>query len=356
MNRLKSDQMGRPLRIALCTLAILALAGYGAFKVMHSPEWRNFDWHKLVTAILQIRARELLSAILLMYLTYFLRACRWYEFLRPVKRPNLMKLWVAQVLGFGAVAVLGRPGELVRPYMIARQEDMSVSSQMAVWVLERFYDFVAMILVVGASFVLGGTEGADDLSGQVAPILLRMRRLGVIILIATLVGIVLLVIYERRLRRGDIRLPVLANFAEGLAAVRSARAQILGALYSLGIWITIAAAFWMVLQAFGPPIDDLNLAASMLVMGFAIAGSVIQAPGVGGGSQVFAILALTEIFGVPAELATSAAVVLWALAFVAVVPLAALIALQQGISLGALRSMVRGSERSQTQKGQESIP
>ena len=84
----------------------------------------------------------------------------------------------------------------------------------------------------------------------------------------------------------------------------------------------------MVLQAFGPPLDDLNFASSMLVMGFAIAGSAIQAPGVGGGSQVLAILALTEIYGVAPEIATSAGIVLWLLAFMSVVPLAAIVAFQ----------------------------
>jgi uncharacterized membrane protein YbhN (UPF0104 family) len=131
------------------------------------------------------------------------------------------------------------------------------------------------------------------------------------------------------------------SFADGLICVRSPRAQVLVGLYSLGIWVTISAAFWMVLQAFGPPVDDLNFSASMLVMGMAIAGSVVQAPGVGGGSQVLAILALTEIYGVPPEVATSAGIVLWALAFVAVVPLAAVVGLQQGVSLGALRAMTR---------------
>jgi uncharacterized membrane protein YbhN (UPF0104 family) len=170
-------------------------------------------------------------------------------------------------------------------------------------------------------------------------------------------GSALLVLYEQRLRAGKPALRFLPerlahkvtagmqNFAGGLACVRSPRAQILGGLYSVGIWVTISAAFWMVIQSFGPPVDDLNFSASVLVMGFAIAGSVVQAPGVGGGSQVLAILALTEIFGVPPEVATSAGIVLWALAFVAVVPLAVVVALQQGISFGSLRAITQAPTR-----------
>jgi len=247
------------------------------------------------------------------------------------------------------VAILGRAGELTRPYLIAKQEDTPVSSQMAVWILERFYDFVGMILVVGGGFVLSGV-GTEDTA--TSPIVVAMRRAGISLLIVTAVGVVLLIVYERHMKGREPALRFLperyavgvrnglASFAQGLGAVRSTRAQILGALYSLGIWVSIAAAYWMVLQAFGPPLDDLNFASSMLVMGFSIAGSAIQAPGVGGGSQVLGILALTEIYGVPTEMATSAGIVLWMLAFLSVVPLATVIAFQQGISLRSIRAMI----------------
>ena len=50
---------------------------------------------------------------------------------------------------------------------------------------------------------------------------------------------------------------------------------------------------------------------------------------------------LTEIYGVPPEIATTAGIVLWGLAFMSVLPLAAGIGLQQGISWRSLRMMAR---------------
>ncbi len=345
--------MKRPVRVITTGLVVAAFIGYAAWTVMHNPAWRNFDYRKLFQTIEQIRVPEMLGAALLMYMTYFLRACRWYEFLLPVKATDIRRNFVAMVMGFGAVAVLGRPGELVRPYLVARQEDMPVSSQMAVWVLERFCDTVAMVLVVAGGFLLGGS-GEEEPGTPVAPLLVGMRRAGITLLIATVIGTVLLIIYEERLRAGKpLRLGFLphgwadrvrdamASFARGLAALRSARAISLGAVYSIAIWVMIAAAFWMVLQAFGPPLDDLNFASCMLVMGFAIAGSVVQAPGVGGGSQVLAILALTEIYGVPPEIATTAGIVLWALAFMSVIPLAFGVGLSKGITLRSLRMITK---------------
>jgi hypothetical protein len=71
---------------------------------------------------------------------------------------------------------------------------------------------------------------------------------------------------------------------------------------------------------------------------------VVQLPGVGGGSQILTIVALTEVYDLPPEVATSAAVVLFLLTFMAVVPTAAILAVRQGLTWGKLRMMTRGLE------------
>ncbi len=343
------------LRYLLTGIAALALIIYAFQKLSRNPAWQHFDRHKLWTAMGQVRLPEVIGAMLLIYLTYLLRSLRWYEFFRPVKRLSIYNLAVATVLGFGAVAVFGRPGELVRPYMISQQEDVPVSGQLAIWLLERFYDGVALILFVGAAIFLSGTS--DDSGGQVAPVLSGMRHAGTVLMIVTAVCVTLLVLYERHLQTWEpwvlarlrflpkrLAEPIrrhMVSFAHGLSSVRSRRALALGAAYSLLVWTTISAAFWMTLQALGPPIDDLNFSASMLVMGFAIAGSVIQAPGVGGGTQVFTIIALTEIYGVSPEIATSAALILWVLAFISVIPLAVFLSVREGLTWGKLRGMTK---------------
>jgi hypothetical protein len=281
---------------------------------------------------------------------------RWHEFLRPVRRTSITNLMVSTVLGFGAVAVFGRPGELVRPYMISKLEDMPVSGQVAVWILERFYDGVALMLLVGAAIFAAGS--VDDATGGAVPALVRIRHAGTILMALTVVGVTLLVLYEKHLKTWEPKLldklsflprrlaePLkehLVSFAHGLACVRSGRALFLAAAYSVLVWITIAGAFWLTLQAFGPPLDDLSFAGALLVMGFAIGGSIIQLPGIGGGTQVFTILALSEIYGVPPEVSTSAAVVLWAMTFMAVLPLAFILCVTQGLTFGKLRLMTKG--------------
>ena len=45
--------------------------------------------------------------------------------------------------------MFGRPGEFVRPYLIARKEQVPVTSQFAAWVLERMFDLLMALLLFG---------------------------------------------------------------------------------------------------------------------------------------------------------------------------------------------------------------
>ena len=94
--------------------------------------WRDFDWARLLQ--FDLHWKHIVHGVLLIYFAYILRAVRWQIFLRPVgKGTSLMELLPPTIIGFTGLALLGRPGELIRPYLIARRENLSVASQVAVW-------------------------------------------------------------------------------------------------------------------------------------------------------------------------------------------------------------------------------
>ena len=62
-------------------------------------------------------------------------------------------------MGFSGVVLLGRAGEVVRPILIARQEDSTVPAQFAIWLMERLYDLLLILLLFGIGLV-----EADSLS------------------------------------------------------------------------------------------------------------------------------------------------------------------------------------------------
>jgi hypothetical protein len=343
--------MSRKLRYGLTVVLFLALLGWVVYKVRHNPEWRNFDFSQFQAVLFRLDYRFLLVALFAIYSTYLLRSLRWREFLMPIKMTSITNLFTATVIGFGGLALLGRPGELLRPYLISRKEAMPVTTQMAVWVLERVYDLSMIIVIVGGVMFL--SLDAQDVSPGKTRALQYLRTAGLSALVMTLFGILALVLFRRHWHTlvpwmmGRLQfLPgqlvsgirsICEDFGRGLSSLRSSRAFLMGLVYTTLVWLSISLGYFVTLRAFGPPLSEFSFAAAVTVMGFAIGGSLLQVPAIGGGTQVFTIIALTEVFDVRPEAATSAALVLWLLTFVAVVPPALIFLFREGLSLRKLR-------------------
>jgi hypothetical protein len=86
----------------------------------------------------------------------------------------------------------------------------------------------------------------------------------------------------------------------------------------------------------------------LLLMGSSMVGSLIQLPGVGGGSQLATISMLNHVFDVPPELATSCGIMLWLVTFVAVIPLGLLLAHRERLSLRKLSESAHAEETAAT--------
>src|SRR6202521_5417403 len=168
----------RILVYAVVTAILVALI-YMQFRT-----WKNFDWPTFWGQWRQISPRHILQAVALIYLSYFLRALRWKIFLRPVrKEASAIGLIPPTLVGFTGLALLGRPGELIRPYLIARRTNLTFSSQMAVWAVERIFDIGAFtVLMVLAIFL------PTEL--RYLPIYLRLR-VGGFMLVALVAGLAL---------------------------------------------------------------------------------------------------------------------------------------------------------------------
>lgn len=123
-------------------VAILGLLVY--FQVQH---WRSFDWARFRTAS-HVSPLHIVAAIALIYVTYILRAWRWKVFLEPVCKSRTAYLVSPTFVGFTGLALLGRPGEFIRPYLIARRENLSVASQIGVWTVERIFDIGAFTVLM----------------------------------------------------------------------------------------------------------------------------------------------------------------------------------------------------------------
>src|SRR5215469_6613248 len=138
-------------RFFISALVLIALA---ALVYLQMRTWRRFEWHHFWAVTKGINLTYLVAGTALIYSDYFLRALRWKILLRPVRKTDALGLAAPTMIGFTGLALLGRPGEFIRPYLIARREGLSMSSQVAVWTVERIFDTGAFGLIMALNILI----------------------------------------------------------------------------------------------------------------------------------------------------------------------------------------------------------
>src|SRR5208283_2251803 len=129
-------------------LVVLCLLIY-----LQARTWKNFDWGVFWSRTDHVSPLGLVAGIALTYLVYVLRAVRWRIFLKPVCKTTTARLLEPQFIGFSALALLGRAGEMIRPYIIAQKERLTFTSQIAVWSVERIFDMGAFAVLLAVSLL-----------------------------------------------------------------------------------------------------------------------------------------------------------------------------------------------------------
>lgn len=290
----------------------------------------------------------LLVSLLLVASTYWARAVRWQHMLTPIGPTRFRSTFRATVIGFAALGVLpARAGDVLRPYLLARQEGLSLPATMATIVMERVLDLVAVLLLL-AVYVVGFAE-TTTLSPR------AMRSVEASATIAALAALALLallwIMASHPERLGTLTLSVtrvlpggmgrkLANlvshFSGGLVVAKRPRQFALAAAWSLPIWLIGATEVWILTRAFGMalPYPGAFLIQSLLVVGVAVP----TPGGVGSFHEAYRV-GMTTFFGAANASAVAAAIVLHALSFFPVVAVGLLFMAQDGLTIGRLRSL-----------------
>ncbi|HVN47526.1 MAG TPA: lysylphosphatidylglycerol synthase transmembrane domain-containing protein, partial [Bacteroidota bacterium] len=77
-------------------------------------------------------------------LSHWVRAVRWSYLLAPVKpKMSTRNLFSGVMIGYAVNNILPRVGELVRPYVLGKLENVSTSSALATVVVERILDMMS---------------------------------------------------------------------------------------------------------------------------------------------------------------------------------------------------------------------
>jgi len=316
------------------SLFLLSLAVAAAIVAYRLSGW-DFDWSLFFSSLWNVHPGWLVASIIATYATYVTRAFRWQILLNPLKPIPIGPLIIATVVGFSAIFVLGRPGELVRPLWIARREHTSLTASVATIIVERFFDSVMLILLFGWSLLFVHLPAAADAT------LRLMKDAAWVMLIGSVAAIVFMFFFRSnidrivRFIRFDRIGRLLRSFSQGLSFLQ--RGSSLGWIlfHSFLTWVLITLQFWTMMLGMN---FRFSLEAATLVMVGAALGSIAQVPGIGGGFQAGYVFCMTTFFQVPAEQAIATSLVAWVASYVPTVAMAGYYMISHGLSLKDLRT------------------
>jgi uncharacterized membrane protein YbhN (UPF0104 family) len=232
----------------------------------------------------------------------------------------------------------------VRPYLVARKYNLTFSSQVAAWLVERILDLLMILALFG--FSLARTSRAG---GELPAAVQATGWIAGGMAAACLAAIVALHRYRgqirTRLEEATTFLPdplrerihaFIHAFDEGMQSTRDPASLWLLVIFTVLEWTVVAAAFVAIFKAC-PSVAGLGIPEVLTIMGAATFAGIVQIPGVGGGIQLATVLMLTEMFGVAVEDASSVALLVWAFNFLIAVPIGLVLAFKEGIEWRNMR-------------------
>ena len=288
------------------------------------------------------------------------RCFRWQVILQPLGHFSVRRLWPVMVVGYAANNILPvRLGELVRAYYLEVREGTSKSSAVATIVVERVFDGLALLFLVGVvSLFVPVMDLFRDLGEQASVNwLVLVLGLSVPFFLVTVLIIGMAVwpdSSERALSRGVRLLPswargsaggLLSRFLVGLGALRSPRRMAVIFLFSVPIWLSEGALYYLVALSFGieETFETVALLGGAIILTTAASNLGLSVPASGGGVGPFEFFAQATLifFGVTSAVASAYAVVVHA---VLLVPVTILGLVYIWLSRLSLMGMARASQ------------
>jgi glycosyltransferase 2 family protein len=342
------------LIVGLVILVVFVTVG------IYAQHQYQFDWHEVIAQLKRADWRKIGVATGCIYLVLVFRSVRWAYFLRRSKKLGPFSLLGTQVIGFTAVALIGKVGDPARPYLVAKKTGLPLANQIAVYIVERLFDAGTMALVFSVAMLWIPTEeiirvtshsGSLSCIGAGHPLLasfiarysgLALTLLGgLFLLIVRFNGGPVAAIFERGFpfiskRVGHSIGQKIRAFSSGLDALQSINDLAAVGSLSLTMWLLIAFAYLEVCRAFvaSPELATITPQKCLLLMIASGGASIFQLPVFGWFTQIVVVAAvLSAGFGVGKEAATAGAATLLLVTFLCIVPVGLIWAQFEHVSL-----------------------
>lgn len=312
--------------ILILGLAVSGLFVTLALQGLHLQEvWVNIREAKYIW---------LLPGVIIYFGAVWARTWRWKYLLRPMKEVSQKQLFPIVVIGYmGNNIYPFRAGEVIRAWVLRRNEGISISASLATIFIERIFDGLVMLIFVFAALPFAPVPAPFD------RIVLWMTFLFFGTLAAffffalkpdftkTIYTKILTALFKES-KMGKGLLDFADKFMTGLASLRSPRDLLMILISSILIWLTETTKYYFVMHAFNFSVSFFVLMLMTAIVN--LATTLPSSPGYVGTFDEPGIEIL-KVFGVEANTAAAYTFVLHAALWLPITLLGIYYMIRQGV-------------------------
>lgn len=318
---------------------------------------RGLDWARVKGAVRQSDWRLIVVASVIVLVAYLWRALRWRSFLAPLCSARLREVWVATTVGFGAVFLIGRTCEVVRPVVLPmRDRNVRPAAAFVTILIERVYDFLAVIFFFSLNLMWVRPPVGSEKEFR------NIRQVGMLLVILGVAGLITVVLFRLRsssiinwlttrfdrwprvpLKAKQTILSLLDQLARALGIMTNVRELAVTIGWTALLWGSVAFANLLVFRAFHLQVAGrpFGFSESLFVLGFSMVGSAVPTPGGAAGAFEAATGGALVFLGVDLDQAAAVAIVLKVVDFGPAALFGLYYFLRGEISLARLRELMK---------------
>lgn len=275
----------------------------------------NTLWEKVLHDFSQAHIGYL-ALVCAIYLAGVLsRAMRWNLLIEPLGyKVRTFNTFFSTMIGYLFNLALPRAGEIAKPAMLSQYEKVPLDKLMGTILVDRVFDVIMLLLVVGFTFIFQYDNLYGFLSGATIPTVTCVNAADTPIVAASatnwklifmifgglcLLSLAIIIWQWARIKQSKIyqRFQLLAiNFGEGIKTVFKLKKPWQFIAHTLFIWAVYFAMTYVCFWAYAPT-ADLGFSPALLAFVFGAFGVLIPSPG-GMGTYQLAVMASLVIFGI----------------------------------------------------------
>ena len=312
---------------------------------------RRLDWEQVKLALRKSDWKLILLAAIIILIAYLWRAIRWQALLKPLTQASLREVWVATTVGFAAILLIGRAGEVVRPVVLPmRDSRVRPAASFVTIMIERLYDTVTVVLIFALNLLWLEPVAASQADLRIARIM-GFGFLGVgLAAVALLIwfkrhSLVSIAWFNRRIAAKSkigIRIKyavisTLEQLATALSVLSDIRLLTVSIFWSLLLWGFVALANLVVYRAFG---ISFGWSEVFFVLGWSMVGSAVPTPGGAAGAFHAATGAALVWLGVGKDQAAAVAIIIHLIDFAPAALVGLVYFLRGEINMTRLRALI----------------